>query len=339
MCLNAITDAELKRSIAATLSDYRHVPLLGMNSQHVTRWINQFNQEDRRFILEETDRILKIGYLNNQDYEKIVTENANDQENEWLIQNAGFLDIQENGFSQSEIIQALYDKCNEEINVIKRSSSQAFVSSFETFIYFDDVCFSGKKASDDIIWLIDRYNLRDIEIIFYFMGGHTSATWQIQQNISRAFPNRGIALRVGDGELINIENRLRYNASSEVFWPIEENAEIPPGTRNPENYRGTYRSGFVVSDVFPNEQRRNRLESILTAKGFEILSHSDEPKRSLKPLGFSTFPGVGFGGTMFTYRNCPNNVPLAFWWGNYEQKGGRALECWYPLMKRIVYNR
>ncbi|MHA1009580.1 phosphoribosyltransferase-like protein [Enterobacter roggenkampii] len=339
MCLNVITDDDLKISIAATLSDYRHVPPNGMNSEHVSRWVNQFPQADVRFILEETDRILKLGYIKREDYDRVIIENANAQENRELLETAAFLDIQDEGFSQQEIIQGLYDHCPEEINVVTRRSSQRYVNSFDTFVYFDDVCFSGLKASEDLVWLIVNYNLQNVCIIVYFMGSHSSATWQIQQKIEKAFPDRGITLRIGHGELRHLENRLSYNARSEVLWPDVANAIIPPGTRNPENYNGTCRNGFIINDVFPDERRRNRLEAIFTEAGFAILSHSDEPKKGLKPLGFSPFPGLGFGGTMFTFRNCPNNVPLAFWWGNYERAGGPALACWYPLMKRIVYNR
>jgi hypothetical protein len=33
---------------------------------------------------------------------------------------------------------------------------------------------------------------------------------------------------------------------------------------------------------------------------------------------------LGFGSTLVTFRNCPNNCPLAFWAG-YP---------WYPLFQR-----
>lgn len=339
MCINALSDDVLKERIASTLSDYRHVPRNGMNVGHVSRWINQFPTDDRRFVLEETERILSMGYFRRQDYDRFIIEMAGDEENEVVFENAAFLDIQENGLSQHELIDSLRSEYTGDINIVTRRSSGSWVRGFERFVYFDDVCFSGLKASEDIAWLIEHFNLRNVEIILYFMGNHTSAAWQIKQKIDRDFPGRRITIYVSGGELKSVENRLTYNASSKVFWPTEQNAIIPPSVRNPANYTGTCRNGFIASDLFPDEQRRNRLESILTAIGFEILSYSAEPSNSLKPLGFYPFRGLGFGGTMFTYRNCPNNVPLAFWWGNYEQTGGPALACWYPLMKRIVYTR
>lgn len=39
----------------------------------------------------------------------------------------------------------------------------------------------------------------------------------------------------------------------------------------------------------------------------------------MKPLGYKTYRGLGFGGTIFTYRNCPNNTPLVF---------GGAIQIW-----------
>ncbi|URO00934.1 hypothetical protein NB069_08730 [Leclercia adecarboxylata] len=332
-------EEKLKESISSTLSDYRHVPPGGMNAEHVSRWIDQFDPADRRFILEETDRILSRGYIAKKDYKRIIRELVEDEKNKEVFDDSAFLNIQEDGFSQNELIEELGDKYPDELYTVTRESSRRWVTSFKRFIYFDDVCFSGRKAYDDLSWLIYKFDLKDVKILLHFLSGHTFASWNIRKEIESAFPGRNISIIVNEGEFGDVENRLKYNASSGVFWPVEQNVIIPKWINEPKKFTGACRDGFVSGDDFPDERRRNKFESILTATGFEILRHSDNIKKGIKPLGFSTFPGVGFGGTTFTYRNCPNNVPLAFWWGNYERSGGRALACWYPLMKRIVYNR
>ena len=47
-------------------------------------------------------------------------------------------------------------------------------------------------------------------------------------------------------------------------------------------------------------------------------------KESARPLGFSLLKTLGFGATVVTHRNCPNNCPLALWAG----------DPWYPLFRR-----
>ena len=57
-------------------------------------------------------------------------------------------------------------------------------------------------------------------------------------------------------------------------------------------------------------------------------------RKKWKPLGISSFPGFGFGALLFSYRNCPNNTPLAFWWGDWNGNS-----TWYPLFQRKTYQK
>ncbi|MEB8638629.1 hypothetical protein P2G74_01405 [Cronobacter muytjensii] len=330
---------KLKAKISETLADYRHAPKEGMTVRHVSRWIDQFPIEDRTFVLEETARLLEMGYFTKKQYEKCITELAENEKNEKYFERAAFLSIQEDGTSQSELIESLNTECTEGIYTVSRHSSKARVDSFKEFIYFDDVCFSGRKVIDDLIWFVNDYDLREVEIFIYFLCSHTSAVWYVKETLKKSFQDRNIIINIGDGALRHVENRLKYNDRSGVFWPTQESVAIPTWVSDKAIYTGTYRNNFVPAKIFPDEARRNRFEAVLTSIGFRILSNSETVKKPLKPLGFSTFNGVGFGGTTFTYRNCPNNVPLVYWWGNYEPVGSEAVDCWYPLMKRIVYNR
>ncbi|WP_449265039.1 phosphoribosyltransferase-like protein, partial [Escherichia coli] len=45
-----------------------------------------------------------------------------------------------------------------------------------------------------------------------------------------------------------------------------------------------------------------------------------------RPLGHITLDTLGFGSLIVTFRNCPNNAPLALWVG----------EPWYPLFPRTT---
>lgn len=45
-----------------------------------------------------------------------------------------------------------------------------------------------------------------------------------------------------------------------------------------------------------------------------------------RPLGNMVLETLGFGSMLVTFRNCPNNSPLALWAG----------DPWYPLFPRKV---
>ena len=69
-----------------------------------------------------------------------------------------------------------------------------------------------------------------------------------------------------------------------------------------------------------------------------IRGFCQNPNPIMRPLGFSSF-GVGFGSTIVTYRNCPNNAPLALWWGDPNAHHNHPFSRWYPLLQRRTYER
>lgn len=338
MCNNSITDQDLMGQIASKLTDYRYPPEDGMNIAHVSRWIQQFDPADRRFVLEETDRLLELAYFRESDYHNAARQTANDPENEEIFSDAAFLDIQEQGSSQHEYLNLLQTYREDDINIVYTDSDAQWVHSFRIFVYLDDVSFSGTKAINDLTWFIEHYNLRDISICISFMALHTYSEWKIKAQLESQFSDRNIRIGVGGADFVRVENQLRNASRSGVFWPKAESVSMPLWASQTQNYLGAYRNGYEANDIFPDENRRDRFETILTRIGFKILGYSQNPSSVIKPLGFSTFRGVGFGGTIFTFRNCPNNAPLAFWWGTYQETRQPALDCWYPLMRRNGYN-
>ncbi|MCX2524734.1 hypothetical protein OQ287_10840 [Larsenimonas sp. GH2-1] len=93
----------------------------------------------------------------------------------------------------------------------------------------------------------------------------------------------------------------------------------------------------IKNTVFPfsSEAGRQVLESEFFIAGAKIIAKIENRNSFMRPLGFSNF-GLGFGSMIFTYRNCPNNCPLAMWWGDPEVTMG-ALH-WYPLLMREGYS-
>ena len=88
---------------------------------------------------------------------------------------------------------------------------------------------------------------------------------------------------------------------------------------------------------FSSEDVRMLLDREMLLDGMLIRSFSQSPSRALSPLGFSAY-GLGFGSMIVTYRNCPNNTPLALWWGDPEAPSNHPFSRWYPLLPRKTYN-
>lgn len=95
------------------------------------------------------------------------------------------------------------------------------------------------------------------------------------------------------------DDDLQNYVQSETKFPFEPR---PPG-------------GRLRNNIFSSENGRQLLEKELLLAGVRIRSFCANPSQSMRPLGFGSF-NIGFGSTIVTYRNCPNNCPLALWWGD-----------------------
>jgi hypothetical protein len=72
------------------------------------------------------------------------------------------------------------------------------------------------------------------------------------------------------------------------------------------------------------EASRSLLEQELLKAGAYIRTIAPNLNAYQRPLGNMTWPTLGFGCLHVTFRNCPNNAPLAFW----------VDSPWYPLFPR-----
>ena len=76
--------------------------------------------------------------------------------------------------------------------------------------------------------------------------------------------------------------------------------------------------------IFSGEPGRHLLEQEFLVAGVRVRDMCPHLNNFMRPLGNMLFESLGFGSTIVTYRNCPNNAPLVFWAGN----------PWYPLFPR-----
>lgn len=139
---------------------------------------------------------------------------------------------------------------------------------------------------------------------------------------------------------VRLENRKYHKNTSEILWPraIPEDAAVARYLAKPHRFPFEPRTfdGKLGHPVFSSDAGRALLETEMLKAGAKIIEFSKNPSEIVRPLGFGAF-GVGFGATLVTYRNCPNNCPLAWWWGDPSYSAGHPFSKWYPLLQRKTY--
>jgi hypothetical protein len=329
---------DLLASVADTIKTYRTDELAQPTPEHVERWLSQFTPANQLPFLREFDHVLKQTFITKNTVEEflqglLINEKLTGDNPAAYWQTAHFLNIQQNGQSQKEMrnlfAKCLYDGYGFELDKCGKDGGD--------YIYLDDVIFSGNRVGNDLKqWIIDKapQTAKVHVIVAAIHAGSYFAKGKIEETIKKS----GKKIKISYWRVFEIENRKYYKNSSGVLWPtaIPNVAEVQAYIRTlPPKYPFVARqAGGAVVAPFSSEQGRQVLESEFLIAGAKIISLSENPTASMRPLGFSPF-GVGFGSMIATYRNCPNNCPLALWWGNPEATSG-ALH-WYPLLQRKTY--
>jgi len=331
---------DLAQKISSLILDYGNGQFGRLDADHVIRWVMQFEEDDRLVVLQETNRILKNNYITRasfQDYiatlvasEKFAGGNLHS-----FWSTVSLLNIQQKGNSQSELVGLLSQQVGDNFGLPPSINSNS-----SSFIYIDDFLFSGSRLVNDMRAWIEASSPQKCHVDVVFMGWYQSGIWYAQKALKGIAEKckKDITFKYWTKDGFKLENRLFRKDFSHVFWPDNTILEHQ-GARE-------YISGFKreISLRSPNNEknqifsrsRRSQYENAMVKAGLQILSFCDNPSPVMKPLGFNPFEGFGFGSTVFSFRNCPNNNPLAFWWGDPKQPY-TTLGRWYPLMQRITY--
>lgn len=328
--MNAPDRTALLSSIADTVSDYRQQEIAQPDVNHVERWVAQFDEVVQISILQEMDYLLKRTYFSRKQVEsflaglvgldKLVGDNPCE-----FWKTTGLLDIQRNGRSQRELLEMfdgiLRKKCGIGIKDCSAHSGN--------YVYLDDAIFTGNTLSGDMSsWLKDAPQETHLTVIV--MGVHTQGEAYAKRAIATDFRTSGKDIRIDCWRAINLENFRDERNRSDVFWP----SQVPndPATTayvqkltnagHPPLLRDAGRMG--QTKVFSAENGRDILEQAFLKAGARIREQNSQLNMYQRPLGNSVLQTLGFGAAIVTFRNCPNNCPLAFWVGT----------PWYPLFPR-----
>lgn len=332
------TRDQLLAAIAETISTYRHGELPVATLEHVERWINQFTPVNQLTLLQEMNHMLGKFFLTKDwfvSYLRTLLRNvdlAGHSPNVYW-KNVNILCIQMHGGSQKEFLDILKLCLLEEFNI----SLDECGSDGGDYIYLDDVIFSGNRIGNDLeAWI--RGEAPDVALINVIVAAyHTYGQYSLKKRLNRVIAETGKAIQIQYWRAGTIENRNYYKNSSELLWPasIPNDKHVENYLAKPTNFRFEPRVMTDFLGPFSSVEGRNILEQEFLIAGAKIVSKSDNPKMVMRPLGYSPF-GVGFGSLIVTYRNCPNNCPLAIWWGDPEVTSGPL--NWYPLLPRRTYS-
>ena len=320
---------ELLYSIAGTIADYRERDLAAATPEHVDRWITQFDTAVQLPILREMDHVLKKTYISRGRVTKFMTGLLKTKK---LVgddpcafwKRVKFLDIQGAGASQREML-ALYNKVLDKECGFSVDDCGA---DPQAFVYLDDAIFSGGRVSSDLTkWIADDApDEADLHVVV--IATHQGAYFW-KNKITDARETSGKKINITWWYEIKLEDRKKYTDSSDVLRPVSIPADpVVQAYTNALRFPPKLRIAGQVgkTGIFSSDAGRQILEQEFLKVGVSIRETCQSLNDYQRPLGNMLLDTLGFGSLIVTFRNCPNNAPLALWAGN----------PWYPLFPRTT---
>lgn len=325
---------KLLEQVATTIADYRAADLPAPDADDVGRWVAQFDETERKPLLEELLHVWNQIYVSKSEAERFLTNEINNQalagsDPKAFWEGTEFLKIQERGHSQADMLRLMKPILKAETGL--RLSA---CGGEGRFIYIDDVLFTGGRIKSDLsTWLTNEAPAASTVYVL-LMAVHTFGEWRLGEDLKAKAKELGKTLDLKIFRLLSLENRKFKKDSSDVLWPTT----LPPaGAMYAAGATGhTSRHPGGASSLFSSEAGRHNLEQAFLKAGLRIRAFSQNPKPVLRPLGYGPF-GVGFGSLFVSWRNCPNNAPLALWWGDPESPNWHPFSKWRPLVPRKTY--
>ena len=320
---------DLLRSIAKTIADYRAAERAAPTPQHVNRWVTQFDPEVQMPILREMDHVLAKAYFSLETTWEYVWQLfhskkfvSGDPCTFW--RGVHFLNIQGGGASQKEMLNlfgaVLEEACGFGLDDCGTDP--------HAYVYLDDAIFSGGRMRQDLSsWIVDEAP-PEARLYVIALATHQSAYYN-RRRVREAVMESGKDIRIGWRYRIRLEDRMTYTDSSDVLRPVSipedpSVVDYANGLRRPPRLRKPGQVGPL--GLFSSDAGRQLLEQEFLRAGVHIRAMSGHFNEFQRPLGNNMLDSLGFGSLIVTFRNCPNNTPLALWAG----------DPWYPLFPRTT---
>uniref|UniRef100_A0A7V4G8E3 PRTase-CE domain-containing protein n=1 Tax=Desulfobacca acetoxidans TaxID=60893 RepID=A0A7V4G8E3_9BACT len=324
---------ELLESIADTIADYREGDVPRRTPQHVERWVTQFPEEAQDGILAEVNHLLSQTYISRDNMTEFLRGLAKHEkfcggDLKAFWKRANLLDIQRGGNSQRELLAMFGELLKQEVGVERADCG----SEDGPYIYLDDGVFGGGRVVNDLSVWIEKKAPAECEVRIVVAALHLGGQYYAGKVFDKLKTDTKKKIKLSWWRILEVENRKAYKNSSDVLWPTR----VPPGplaeayvrylTEEEPKYKLELRSpGSVgLKKFFSSDQARILLEQQFLMAGLEIRDKNPRLPETIRPLGATLLKTFGFGSTIVTFRNCPNNCPLALWAG----------DPWFPLFPR-----
>ena len=320
-------------SIVATTADYREGDLPPPTSEHVDCWIRQFDEAVQLPILLEMDHVLKHTYFSRKGTKEFLaglfnTEKLVGDDPCTFWKSVKFLDIQSHGASQKEII-ALFS------TVLKKQCGFEIAdcgTDPHTFVYLDDAVFTGNRVRQDFeTWITDNAPV-DATVHIIAIALHSHGQNYAKGKIKQTARNRDKRIAFKWWRAIELEDQRLNTDSSDVLRPVAiPDDDLVKEYVDAMNYKPQLRTPGQVgsNEIFSSDEGRQLLEKEFLKAGVHIRKMCLHLNQYQRPLGNSVLETLGFGSLIVTFRNCPNNAPLALWAG----------DPWRPLFPRTTNNK
>jgi putative uncharacterized protein (fragment) len=348
----------IEKEIAEIIKNFRKSSVgIEINQKHVNMWVSQFEPNTQNIILEETLHILKEWYFDKDkiylflddviDYLKEQNEDASKVD---PFNGICFLDIQESGKSQSQLVEMLKNKIYKEYG---SNISIGNPGQNKYYVYLDDGLYTGSRLRKDIKGCLENMpkgTRIDIILLITCSSGLNFSKNKLEKICS----DRNIKINIyrwreicNNKTFTRIENGFSYEINQECLWPSSK-LSVLPEINSYFDKLTKIKGGKVhycfrnaeynyTEGVFSSLENRDIVEEEFLKKGIMIMENIREHK-GLYPLGYNITPSFGFGSFCATELNISNTCPIVLWWGNVIKKGDE-LDCWYPLLPRRISDK
>lgn len=312
---------KLMQSIANNIADYRQGEIPPRTPELISEWLQQFPAAVHDSLIQALAYVFSKTYISQNAFKAFLKALASTDKlssgskprDYW--QQANLLCIQQGGNSQNEILK-IFDE------VLRETHGYSLVdtgSDEGDYIYLDDCIGTGNRVRWDVCgWLEtdtpSQITLHIITPILY------SGSWWIDAKIKETAEanNKNVSLHRWRLDDFDMENRLARRNISDVLWPTEipDNSDVKAYTEHLEKKGRPVvlrKPGHSKYKIFKDDAQKIFLEQVFLVRGCQIRQECSNLPDNARPLGYHNLDCLGFGSMFVTYRNCPNNCPLALW--------------------------
>jgi hypothetical protein len=323
---------EIVSALVSLIADYRQGEITARTPDDVERWVGQFSRDvqlpmllEMKHVLEKTyfSRKRVIGFLKGVMHTKKLV--GDDPNQFWA--SAQLLNIQGGGGSQKSMNVLFRSLLKHELGI---ELDNTLANPF-TYVYLDDGIYTGNRVLNDVKGWITNAAPANATLHIIANAVHRGGEFYANTRIKGAIKESGKKIETTLWHAIYLEDRKVYTNNSDVLRPtsLPDDALVKSyvdGMSHKPNFRQAGQVGGL--GIFSNDQGRQLLEQEFLKAGAYIRSKCPGLGVTQRPLGHMTLETLGFGSLVVTFRNCPNNAPLALWAG----------QPWIPLFPRVTNN-